>query len=108
MLADVAERRDDELVEVQSSDPLAVSVLALRGPRGLRVLVANHGPTSRAVRLEGFDAEAVRVRLLDETSAERAMDDPASFRSSVDTAHDTTSGALALQLGPYAVARIDA
>jgi hypothetical protein len=50
----------------------------------------------------------VRVRMLDETSAELAMDDPHGFRALVDVAHAAEGGELALQLGPYAVARIEA
>jgi hypothetical protein len=107
VLADIAERRDDELVELDASDPLAVSGLALRGGHGTRVLLANHRPVARAVRVEGLTAGGVRVRMLDETSAELAMDDPRGFRASVDLTHETDAGALALELGPYAVARID-
>jgi hypothetical protein len=107
VLADLAERRDDELVEVESSDPLAVSALALRGAHGLRVLVANHGSLPRAIRLEGLSEDSVAVRILDETSAELAMDDPDAFRATVDVSHDTSGGDLSLQLGAYAVARID-
>jgi D-apionolactonase len=108
VLADLGERRDDELVDVACSDPLAVSALAVRGDRGLRMLVANHGPVSRAVRIAGLPADGVRVRLLDETSAELAMDDPHGFRALVDVAHATEEGELALQLGPYAIGRIEA
>jgi hypothetical protein len=107
VLADIAERRDDELVELEASEPLAASGLALRGAAGLRVLVANHGPVARAVRIDGLPSGNVRVRMLDETSAELAMDDPRGFRAVVDLTHDVDEGALSLELGPYAVARID-
>jgi hypothetical protein len=107
VLADIAERRDDELIAIESSDPLAVSALALRGPHGLRVLVANHGPLPRSIRIDGLASDSVGVRMLDETSAELAMDDPRGFRATVEVSHDTSGGGLALQLGPYAVARID-
>jgi hypothetical protein len=108
VLADLGERRDDELVELESSDPLAVSALALRGDGGLRMLLANHSPTGRAVRIDGVPTDGVRVRMLDETSAELAMDDPAGFRALVDVSHETGSGGLSLELGPYAVVRIEA
>jgi hypothetical protein len=108
VLADLGERRDDELVEIVSSDPLAVSAVALRGDGGLRVLVANHGSTSRAVRIAGLRAGGARVRMLDETSAQLAMDDPHGFRALVDVAHEAGAGELSLELGPYAVARIEA
>jgi hypothetical protein len=107
VLADIAERRDDALVEIESSDPLAVSALALSGDRGLRVLVANHGSLPRAVRLEGLNRDRVRVRMLDETSAELAMDDPSAFRATVEVSHEASGGELSLQLGAYAVARVD-
>jgi hypothetical protein len=108
VLADLAERRDDELVEVESSEPLAVSAVALRGDQGLRVLVANHTPTGRAVRVAGLPATGVRCRLLDERSAERAMDEPLAFAADVGVQEATADGALDLELGPYAVLRIDA
>ena len=107
VLADIGERRDDELIEIESSDPLAVSALALRGGHGLRLLVANHGSLPRAVRIDGLASGSARVRILDETSAELAMDDAPGFRATVEVSHDTSGGALALELGPYAVARID-
>ena len=40
--------------------------------------------------------------MLDETSAELAMDDPRGFRATVEVSHDTSGGELALELGPYA------
>ena len=73
----------------------------------MRVLVANHGPRTRAVHLSGLPAGGVGVRMLDETSAELAMDDPVGFRAAVDVARETPGGALELELGPYAVVRID-
>jgi hypothetical protein len=36
------------------------------------------------------------------------MDDPHGFRALVDVAHEAGAGELSLQLGPYAVARIEA
>jgi hypothetical protein len=108
VLADVGERRDDALIDVECADPLAISALALHGAASSRVLVANHAPTPRAVRLEGLPSQGVTVRILDETAVELAMDDPVGFRALVDVAHDTSTGELALELGPYAVARIEA
>ena len=71
------------------------------------MLVANHGPAARAVRISGLPAGGACVRMLDETSTELAMDDPTGFRATVDIAHATEDGELSLELGPYAVVRID-
>jgi hypothetical protein len=60
------------------------------------------------VRIAGLPDDGVRVRLLDETAAELAMDDPHGFRALVDVGHATDEGELSLQLGPYAIARIEA
>jgi hypothetical protein len=106
VLADLGERRDDELVSVESSDPLAVSALALLGDDGLRVLVANHTPTGRSVRVSGLPKGGLRCRMLDERSAERAMDEPLAFASEL-VLEPAADGTLDVEVGPYAVLRID-
>jgi D-apionolactonase len=106
VLADLAGRRDGELVDVESSEPLSVSALALRGAGGLRMLVANHSSAGRSVRVDGLPVGGVRCRLLDERSAERAMDDPIAYVAE-DDVREATDGTLDLELLPYAIVRID-
>jgi hypothetical protein len=48
-----------------------------------------------------------RVRLLDERNAEASMRDPERFRAQAGQLLDTPDGSLALELLPYAIARID-
>jgi hypothetical protein len=107
VLADLAGRRDDELVDVESSDPLAVGALGLLGAGGPRVLVANHTPSRQAVRVHGLPAGRVRCRTLDERSADRAMDDPIAYVAEDDVREATDDGTLDLELLPYAIVRID-
>jgi D-apionolactonase len=107
VLADLAGRRDDELVDVESSDPLAVGALGLLGAGGPRVLVANHTPSRQAVRVHGLPAGGVRCRMLDERSADRAMDDPIAYVAEDDVREATDDGTLDLELLPYAIVRID-
>jgi hypothetical protein len=107
VLADLAGRRDDELVDVESSDPLAVGALGLFGAGGPRVLVANHTPSRQAVRVHGLPAGRVRCRTLDERSADRAMNDPIAYVAEDDVREATDDGTLDLELLPYAIVRID-
>ena len=107
VLADLAGRRDDELVDVDSSDPLAVSALALarcgRAPRARR----QPQPGARSVRIDGLPAGGVRCRLLDERSAGPAMDDPIGYAAEDGVHEATADGTLDLELVPYAIVRID-
>jgi hypothetical protein len=107
VLADLAERRGAEVLPTESSDPLAVDGLALRDRDGTRLLVANMGHEARRVRVGPLPGAAM-ARVLDETNAEAAMRDPASFRSDAGTPLAVVEGWAELELLPYAVARIDA
>ncbi len=107
VLADLAEWRDGALVDVRTSDPLAVTVLALELADGRGVLVANHRPDPVTVVLRGLGAERVHVRPLDESTAEEAMVDPAAFRDG-GAERPSPGGELRLELAPYAVARVAA
>ncbi|GAB4523443.1 MAG: hypothetical protein OHK0046_37130 [Anaerolineae bacterium] len=83
-----------EVIVSESSAPLAVSVLALQKGDQRRLLLANHTRNSHTVILEGQYA----ARVLDTTTAEYAMRDPAGFRSTQKIINGT------LTLSPYAVA----
>jgi hypothetical protein len=107
IFADVAEFAGGEVLAVRASNPLAVDGLALGKGERLRVLVANMTDTSQDVAVGGMP-EQVNVRMLDETHAERAMQDPETFRSQPGRAASAFGGTLALVLPPYAVARLDA
>ncbi len=107
VLADVAEWKDGEVVEARSSAPLAVEAFAVRAGGGLHVLLANLTPSPRSCGVGPLPAQRVSIRRLDETTAAAAGERPAEFRTQSETA-EAVDGKLALELGPYAVVRIDA
>jgi hypothetical protein len=90
----------------RSSDPLAFDGLRLDGDAGPAVLLANL--TAEPLTLAVHDLPpAVRVRVLDETTFDRATADPLGWRADRGTEHATVDGALSLSLRPYAYVRID-
>lgn len=107
VFADLADCKRGDLVDARSSDPLAVEALAVRSGEALRVLLANLTPRRRSVSLAGLPAGRVRVRVLDEETGALAVADPERFRSSGREV-EAPDGTLVLDLGRYAVARVDA
>jgi hypothetical protein len=106
VLADLAGRRDDDVLAVEAADDLVVTGLALRGPDGLRVLAANLTSEPVQAAVTGLPGTAASMRVLDPSSAGRAADDPAAFRRDVRRVA-IEDGALRVELGPYAVATVD-
>ena len=106
VLADVGEFAGGEVLHTWSSDALKVDGLALRQAGRMRIIVANTSPAPQHVKVKGLSGR-VRVRLLDETSAEQAMGAPEEFRARPGQVQKARSRALELDLLPYAVARID-
>ncbi len=102
VLADAAEFAGAEVVRVASTLPLWFDVMALRAGEKTRLMVANLSAETIALPLPREGAGS-RVRVLDETTFERATRDPEGFRAEPGkeiTAEDLT-------LAPYAYARID-
>ena len=109
VFADVAEWKGGTVREASSSDALRVVALAVDDPRGpTHLLVANVTPSAQRTRVGGLPGTTVRVRVLDEASAEVALADPAAFRARPGSEAAVSDGSLWLELGPYAVARVDA
>ncbi len=106
VFADVAERSGGRVREARSDQPLAAVGLGIEDDAGTRVLVANVRPERSTVVVTGLDGGEVDVRILDEVTAQEAMRDPAAFRNS-GSGQAVEDGRLTLELGPYAVARID-
>lgn len=107
VLADLAAWRDGRVVATSSTDPLRAVALAVSTPDdGRHVLVANVAPSRVRVVLEGLPDGLVRRRDLDAASADLAATDPATFRAGGADA-TVLDGRLVLDLGPYAIARID-
>jgi hypothetical protein len=106
VLADLAGRRDADVVALAAGDDLAVTGLAVRGADGLRVLAANLTAEPVEATITGLAAGAASVRVLDAASADRATGDPDGFRREA-LELPVSNGALRLALGPYAVATVD-
>lgn len=107
VLADVGEFAGGEVLPAWSSQSLRVDGLALRQDGRMRVLVANLSADPQQVTVQNLP-EQVRVRILDETNAEAAMQNPEEFRAQAGEWVPTAAGSLSLRLLPYAVARLEA
>lgn len=104
---DVAEWRDGAVLATRSNRPLVAEALAVRDASGLHVLVANLAPAPQRVVVAGLGDGPASCRILDAGSAGPAMANPDAFRATRKSLA-ATGGRLALELGPYAVARVDA
>jgi hypothetical protein len=108
VLADAGEFAGGEALVSESSEPLAADGIVMRKGGRTRILLANFRPEPREVRLGTAGlGRRVRVRHLDETTAERAMTSPEDYRSDPGQLIDLTGHWLEITLRPYAVVRID-
>jgi hypothetical protein len=107
VLADVAEWKEGEIVEARSSAPLAVEGFAVHADGGLHILLANLTASKKSCAVGPLPTERASVRRIDETTAADAGERPMEFRTAKANV-DAPGGSLALELGPYAVVRIDA
>ncbi len=106
VFADVGDFGEGEVLGCLSGDTLRVDGLALRKNGAVRVLLANLTGELQTVLVQGL-SERVKVRLLDETNAREASENPEAFRAREGDQMRTSRGALEMTLLPYAVARID-
>jgi len=108
VLADAGELKGGEVLRSESSAPLLIDGMVLRRGDRLRILIVNMRRDPRLVVLRlGNLVTDVQIRVLDQTNAERAMDDPDSFRLETPQPAGVVDGCLELTLSAYAVARID-
>jgi hypothetical protein len=106
-LADALELRDAAVRELIPSDPLQLGGFAAENEDGVVVIVSNLTPKPLAIDVTGLAAAAVRSRMLDARSVERASDDPIAWRSAGGEWITAVDGAVRVELGPYAVVRFD-
>ena len=106
VLRDLADLKAGKLVDVEASQPLLVDGLALQETCKTHVILANLTPRTQVATLSPFKATSLRVRQLNDETAPQAITDPERFRNS-GTVMSAPDGRLRLELGPYAVARID-
>jgi hypothetical protein len=107
VLADLGDWKDSRVLGATSSEPLAVEALCAHDDAGWHLLVANLTPEPRRCAVGTLPVGQVSVRMLDEAGARRAGEDPEGYRGSAER-RDAPGGRLELELGPYAVARVDA
>jgi hypothetical protein len=107
VLADLAEWKEGDIVEADSSTPLAVESLAVAGRDRLHVLLANLTASAESCTVGPLPAGRASIRRLDETTAVAAGERPEEFREQRE-AVEAPAGHLTLELAPYAVVRIDA
>jgi hypothetical protein len=106
VLADVGEFARGGVLPIASDDQAGLDGLALVHGDRLRVLLANHGPSPRRVRVANLRTSA-RIRHLDASNAIEAMQSPDEFRARIDEPRETTRGVIELELQPFGVVRID-
>ncbi|HEX5417155.1 MAG TPA: hypothetical protein VFZ25_15935 [Chloroflexota bacterium] len=107
ILADVGDFVGGEVVPTRSSAQLLVDGLALQKGGRKRVLLANLSHETRTVHVSGLRPR-VRVRQLDELTAEDAMRAPDEYRAGTGELVETSGGTIVLTIRPYAITRIDA
>lgn len=105
VLADAAPWRGAELIEVETTEPFALTALAARDDDGLHVLVASLLPHPQRCRIEGLPAGPARLRVVDENSFVLASSDPEAFRAAWESV--AVEDPLVLTLAPYAIVRLD-
>jgi hypothetical protein len=106
VFADLSDRRFNPHSSTMLDPSRAIASLSLRSKRTVTVLVGNlsHRPTR--VSLKGIDGLKATVRVLDEKSFADACSRPRLFRRARSEAL-LERGRLALELGPFAYARVD-
>lgn len=109
VLADAAGFERAHVLPARSDRPLEICALMLEGERERRVLLANLTDRPRVAEIElPGSPSGVRVRRLDETTAEEAIRRPEAFMRQRGHGLETEDGVVRLSLLPYGVARIDA
>ena len=107
VLADVGAFAGGEVVPARSVEPLKVNAIAICKDGKQRVLVGNMTGKRLQVCLSDLP-DQVRVTTLDEASVLEAMIHPKEFRRREPVCKSTSRGALAIELLPYSITRIDA
>ena len=106
VFADVGAFSEGWIIRSKSSDPLRVESLVLQKRDQQRVMITNLENIPNQIQLENLSAR-VQLKILDETTVLEAMQSPEKFRQQAGEIINTQKGCLAIQLKPYAIARID-
>jgi hypothetical protein len=106
VLADVGEFAGGCAASSISSDPLRLDGIALCKGCASRRVIANMTEQPQEVAITKL-GDRVRIKLLDETNAERAMTSPDEYRAERGEMVRSEGGRLTLRLLPFAIARVD-
>jgi hypothetical protein len=101
VLADVGDFAGGQLISTLSSDPLTIDGLAMVKDGRTRLLLANFSPEAQRVTIHNLPAE-IRIKYLNETNVQEAMQNPEAFRREAGTSIQTE-----LELLPFGILRID-
>ena len=107
VLAGMAGFAGGEMVVVDSSQKMLVEAVLLRKSGKRRMMVANMTDQPRVARITADLGAAVRVRMLDEYSAQDAMRKPEAFLDQRGALRQLGNSPLQLALLPYAIAFLD-
>ncbi len=107
-LADVGQFQGGEVVACSSTAPLKVQALALIKGDRMRIFLANMTPEKQTIRLVlGALSGRFQVKILDESTAERAMTHPEAFRSAPGEFLTADRKGTDIELAPLAIMRLD-
>ena len=106
VFSDIGAFAGGRVLPTKTSDNLRVEGIALEKAGHTRVLVTNMTAEPQRVQVCGLSLQ-VKVRFMDETNVLKAMQSPESFQRQAGIVQATQSGSLAIELLPFAVARID-
>ncbi|MBZ0302103.1 MAG: hypothetical protein K8J31_20300 [Anaerolineae bacterium] len=105
-LALVGEMADGDVIPSRSGDPLRVETLALRKGNLTRILLANLSHESQSVTVD-YPTGQIRVRSLDETNVEAAMQAPERFLQDERQNWLVVTDPPVVLLRPYGLACLD-
>lgn len=105
ILADMGEWAGAEVLPISSTDPLTAVGMALRNNGSTCVLIANFSAHQQKVQLIGLSG-TVRLRMLDEFTAQEAMTMPEIYRSRKGQLLTAVENVCNVELAPFAVANI--
>jgi hypothetical protein len=105
IFADMGEYAGAEVLETSSTDPLTAVGMTLRSQGSMCVLVANFTACPQTVKFSGLQ-DRLRLRTLDEFTAEEAMTTPETYRTRPGQTVKASENELKIKLAPFAVAKI--
>jgi hypothetical protein len=107
VLSDFCKVAGARVFPVSSSDPLLVNALAVRTRDRFQIMIANMSPEDIRVDIR-VAVQQVRLRVLDESNAVRAMQEPDRFREQIGSPVRIENQILRLDLRSYAYAWMEA